>query len=88
VLTGAGGSMAAQFEWRGVSVVARRSSRGRRQGGQGSSQRWCGAWCGVEGVRAGCPRRLNDGEQGGAVAVKRAEEEKGCSTVGCSLYSL
>jgi hypothetical protein len=84
VLTGAGGSMAAQFEWRGVSVVARRSSRGRRQGGRGSSQRWCG----VEGVRAGCPRRLSDGEQGGVVAVKRAEEEKGCSTVGCSLYSL
>jgi hypothetical protein len=40
-LTGAGGSTAAQTERQGATVVEQRSSRGRQQGGRGSSRRRC-----------------------------------------------
>jgi hypothetical protein len=46
-LTGAGGSIVVQIEWRGATVVEQRSSQGRRQGGGGSSRRWCKAQGGV-----------------------------------------
>jgi hypothetical protein len=48
-------SAVAQFSWRGTAVVERRSNRGRRQGGWGSSQRRCGAR-GGDGEFGGGPR--------------------------------
>jgi hypothetical protein len=43
-LTGAGGSMVAQTEQQGATVVEQRSSRGRWQGGRGCSRHRCGVW--------------------------------------------
>jgi hypothetical protein len=76
-LTGAGRSTVAQTEWRGATVVARRGSRGHRQGGRGSSRCRCG---GSERGQSDGPRWLNDGQHGGTVAAE--EEERGCSTGG------
>jgi hypothetical protein len=53
-------SAVVRFGRRGMVVVERRSSRGCRQVGQGSSRRRCGAWD-ADGEFGGGPRWLNDG---------------------------
>jgi hypothetical protein len=52
-LTRAGGSTAVQTKQRGAVVVEQRSSRGRRQGGRGSSRHRFGAQGGVREFRVG-----------------------------------
>jgi hypothetical protein len=61
-------------------VSGRRSCRGCRRGGSGSSRHRCRAQGSVKefsGDRGSGSQWLNDGKHGGIVVVKGAEEEKG-----------
>jgi hypothetical protein len=89
-LTGAGGSTVAQTERRGATAVEQRSSRWRRQGGRGSSQRRCGARGGVEEFRGGPGRRFTVAQRRRhdiTVAAKGWRRKRATHREGCSFYS-
>jgi hypothetical protein len=77
--------MVAWFDQRGTAVVERRSSRGHRQGGLGSSQRQCGAQGGDGEFRGGPGRHFPVAQRwrhDGAMAAMGGRGGKGCSTRG------
>jgi hypothetical protein len=78
------GSTAAQTERRGATVVEQRSSRGRRQGGRGSSRRRCEAWDADRVFREGPEWRSAMAQRRQAQRCScveaEEEEERSCST--------